>query len=311
MILQDLLAEDVVESYTVRLPSYVNISSKMVKAVNLNVYRNLHHYQLSTQKNNFTDDVMPLLRDKPKAEKVWIHYTVFSSKDGTCDTMNVGAISDKYFSDTMVKAGKIPDDSRHHVILCTFSFGGVCPMDGHVIATVNIIEKESQPMRVMLDEEDIQAALDAYVKTLGLPGATSVDLNVTDDGVIEAEILMGEMKPKNKGGRPRGLKTNTTLVETTPKTEEPADDSETDTEGSGDGTDSGSSDESKVETETGKNKTVEDKSEVKGQIKKGNLFGDEDCQSSDSTETTIEAPTETSTSSKVKPPKKLGIFDVD
>lgn len=307
MILEDLLAEKVVESYTVRLPSYVDVSKKLTKALNLNVYRNLHHYHLSTQKNNFADDVKPLLRDKPRAEKIWIHYTIFASRNGTLDTMNVGAIADKYFSDTMVEAGKIPDDSHQHVVLCTFSFGGVCPMDGHVIATVNILEKENEPMRVMLDEEDIQAALDAHVKTLGLPGATGVSLNVTDDGDIEAEVLMGEMKPKNKGGRPRGSKTKTTPEKATPN-EETADDSETDTEGSGDGADSGSSDESEVETEAGEVETAKD--ETEGKTKRGNLFGDEDGQSSDSTKTS-EAPAETSTASKVKAPKKSSIFDVD
>ncbi len=308
MILEDLLADQVVESYSVRLPSYVNVSKKNVKALNLNVYRNLHHYHLSTQKNNFADDVKPLLRDKPRAEKVWIHYTIFASRNGTLDTMNVGAVADKYFSDTMVEAGKIPDDSHQHVVLCTFSFGGVRPMDGHVIATVNILEKESQPMRVMLDEEDIQAALDAHVKTLGLPGATGVEMNVNDDGDIEAEVLMGEIKPKNKGGRPRGSKTKTTPAKATPKPEETADDSKTDSEGSGDGTDSGSSDESAVSAEAGAEAPADEKPE--GKTKKGNLFGDEDGQSSDSTKTS-ETTEEATTASKVKAPKKSSIFDVE
>lgn len=227
--------------------------------------------------------------------------------------MNVGSIADKYFSDTLVEAGKLEDDNQDHIVLSTFSFGGVRPMDGHAIATVNILKKESEPMRVLLDQEDIQAALDAHVKNLALPGATGVELTVTDDGKIEAEVLMGEAKPKNKGGRPRGSKTRkptTTVKKPAPEKEEDAnvdEAGEDNSEGSGDVTDSGGDSAPETTAEEGS------KEPSKGKTTKGNLFGDSDEKGSSDSQTTSEdeTPKETgSQASKVKT-KKSSIFDVD
>lgn len=295
--------DSVVDSYSVRIPTYVKVSKVNTKACNLNVYRNLHHHHLNTQKKNFADEVKPLLRDKPKAERVWIHYTIFAPRNGRLDTMNVGSITDKYFSDTMVEAGRIPDDDYEHIVLSTFSFGGVVSMDGYAIATINILTKEKEPMRVLLDQDDIQGALDAYIKTLNLPGATGVELTVNDDGDIEAEVLMGDVKPKNKGGRPRKTAAKPAVTKT-----ETADDSKTDSEGGSDSSDSGGSDESKAEAEEGEDNTPESKVD-EGKTKKGNLFGDNDpSPSSDSAQTT-EPETTKQTGSSMKP-KKPSIFDV-
>lgn len=305
MRISDLLEDEVVDSYSVRVPTYVCVSRKNQKPVNLNVYRNLHHHHLNTQKKNFTDEVLPRLKDKPQAKRVWIHYTIFASRNGRLDTMNVGSITDKYFSDTMVEAGKIPDDNQEHIVLSTFSFGGVVPMDGHAIATVNILKEESEPMRVMLDENDIQAAIDAYVKTLNLPGITGYDINVGDDGEFEVELLMGDVKPKNRGGRPRGSKNKPKPVldvneDTGEDVVETGDDG---VEGSSDDTASGGS----TETET----VAEEQQEVPApttSTKRGNLFGDEETQSSVSTETEDQASSETPRTLRTKKPS---IFDVE
>ncbi|WHM52963.1 hypothetical protein [Sulfitobacter phage vB_SupP_AX] len=287
-----------------RLPTYVNVSKKTTKACNLNIYRNLHHHHLNTQKKRFEEEVAPLLRDKPTAEKVWIHYEIFAPRNGRLDTMNVGSIVDKYFSDTLVNFGKLPDDNQEHIVLSTFSFGGVCPMDGHAIATVNILSKEKEDMRILLDESDIQNALNAYVKTLQLPNAedAEVEISVTDDGEIEAEVIMGEAKPKNKGGRPRGSKTR----KPAPKKEEVTADVEETTPDSdaGDSTDSdsGGSEPSEEPAKSGA-------TEAPKAGGKGNLFGDSDEKASSDSPTETEAPKEDGPP-KVKT-KKSSIFDVD
>ena len=311
------ILDQVVDLYQVRIPTYVHVSKKNQKAVNLNVYRNLHHHHLNTQKKNFADEVKPLLRDKPRAERVWIHYTIFAPRNGRLDTMNVGSIADKYFSDTMVEAGKIPDDNMDHIVLSTFSFGGVVPMDGHVIATVNILKKESENMRIILDQEDIQNALNAYVKTLNIPNAENaeVDLSIdyhhsdSDGDAIVAEVIMGEAKPKNKGGRPRKKPEPNPKVkeEVADAPEESADSSD---EGSGSDSDTGGGDDETATSEAGEESTAEEtaKPETEGKTKKGNLFGDEESPSSDSTKSET---TEKSGASKVKTTKKSSIFDVD
>ena len=226
--------------YDIRLPTYVNVSKKTQKACNLNVYRNLHHHHLNSQKKNFDDEVAPLLRGLPKLDKIAIHYEIFAPRNGRLDTMNVGSIVDKYFSDTLVHAGKLKDDHYGHILNVSFSFGGVQKMDGHAIATIYELvseeehEKEEEPMRILLDEQDIQEALDAYVAHIGIAGATGVTL--TGDN-IEAEVQIGEPaeKPKNKGGRPKGSRNKPKPpVEETP-------DVETDADAGSNGTDSGGS----------------------------------------------------------------------
>lgn len=303
MIIEDLLGETVGDSYQVRIPTYVNVSRKNLKPCNLNVYRNLHHHHLNTQKKNFSDEVSPLLRDKPRAERIWIHYKIFAPRNGRLDTMNVGTVIDKYFSDTLVEAGKIPDDDYTHIVLSTFSFGGVVPLDGHAIATVNILKEESKPMRVMLDEEDIHQALDAYVKTLNITGATGVEITVNDDGEIEAEVLMGDVKPKNKGGRPRGSKNKT---RSKPTSKDEGEDTNVDEDG--DDTSEGSSD----SDDSGGDQPQEDASEEREDkpsfgSKSGNLFGDSDEKESSDSPTNSEE-TQENTGPKVMK-RKSSIFD--
>lgn len=309
------------DSYSVRIPTYVHVSKKNKKAVNLNIYRNLHHHHLNTQKKNFTDEVMPLLRNMPRAEQIWIHYTIFAPSNRRLDTMNIGSIADKYFSDTMVEAGKIPDDNNDHVVLVTFSFGGLSKMDGHAIATVHILdekkEKEPENMRILLDQEDIQAALNAYVKTLQLPNADKAtvelsidyDENSSDNDQIVAEVIMGEAPVKNKGGRPRKTRKPAPKKEevTADAAEETADSGD---KGSGTDTDSGSSDTEADDAEAGKETTAPD--ETAKESPKGNLFGDEESPSSASTET--KTPSDSPKGKTIVKPaggKKSSIFDVD
>jgi hypothetical protein len=297
----------VVDSYSVRIPTYVRVSKKNQQSVNLNVYRNLHHHHLNAQKKNFTDEVTPLLEDKPRAEKIWIHYTIFAPSNRRLDTMNVGSITDKYFSDTMVEAGKIPDDNQEHIVLSTFSFGGVVPIDGHAIATVYILQKETKDMRILLDQDDIQNALNAYVKTLQFPNAdkAEVDLSI-EDGEIVAEVIIGEAPVKNRGGRPRKIRAMN--IRQTEVTEDAA---ETDSEGSSDSTDSGSSDASETDTEAGEETVSAERIiSAERETPKGNLFRDEESQSSDSTAEAEDSPT-SKPKTLVKPGKKSSIFDVD
>lgn len=305
--------------HTVRLPTYMEVSKRLSKPLNLNLYRNLHHHHLNKQKQNFHDVVKPLLRHIPRAEKIWVHYTIFAPRNGRLDTMNVGSILDKYFMDTMVEAGKIPDDDYSHVVLNSFSFGGVCPMDGHAIATIHILERET-PMRVILDQEDIQTALDTYVQTMGITGATGVELTVNDDGEVEAEVLIGEAKAapkKHRGGRPRGSK-NKPKPTTEDSNDEVTEDADDDSEDGSDGTNLGGGDAStdttpagegeseEGETEQAKTKTEEAPKSTTGGTKKGNLFADEDDQSSESAESDSSEK-----AALVVKTKKSSIFDAD
>ena len=298
------------DSYSIRIPTYVHVSKNNKKALNLNIYRNLHHHHLNTQKKNFAYEVGPLLKDKPRAEQIWIHYTIYSPSKRRLDTMNVGSIADKYFSDTLVELGKIPDDNTDHIVLSTFSFGGLSEMDGYAIATVHILNeqqkenKEIEPMRIFLDQDDILNALNVYVKTMPFLNTKTATVELTiEDGEIVAEVIMGSTITKNRGRRPRKPVPDK-KEEVTNAPEKTTDSGD---KGSSSDYDSGSSD---GETSKAEKREKPTSSIVPKNKTSGNPFGESEAdQSSDSPkETKVDSSKEKTTI--VKPIKKSSIFDV-
>lgn len=190
MNLNDLIkGYDVVDEYKIKIPTYVKVSKKLIKACNLNIYRNLHFYQLDQQKKNFKKEVEPLLKNKPFATTIWVHYEIFASRNNRIDCMNIGSVIDKYFSDVLVECGKIPDDNTSHLILNTFSFGGVCPMEGHAIATVNILKPtESNPMKIILTETDITEIVSDFIKQSTGFDPQNINLEFDDDDNLTIEM---------------------------------------------------------------------------------------------------------------------------
>lgn len=284
----------------IRVPTHVPVSKKVQKPCNLNSYRNLHYHHLNNQKQNFSDIIKKRLEPLPNMKKVWLHYTIYAARRGRLDTMNVGSIVDKYFCDALVEAGKIPDDSNQEIIFTSFSFGGVSPVDGY--AVVKIIElkpaKEREPMRILLDQQDVQAALDTYVQDMGISGATGVSLYVNDDDNVEAEVIINgsddnqnQAPKKKKPGRPKGSKN---------KPKEPVNDAEANSSDDSDGANSGGSDASEANTETGPETT-------EATTEKANPFSEEETPFSEF-EGKPEAE-ETTSSEPVTPKKKSSIFD--
>lgn len=161
-------------------------------------------------------------------------------------------------------------------------------------------------MRILLDQDDIQNALNAYVKTLQLPNAdkAEVELSIEDDEIV-AEVIIGEAPVKNRGGRPRKLNRTSTSASKAEVTEDAV---ETDSEGGSNSSASGSSDAPEADAEEGEAEALVQP--AKKESPSGNLFGDEDDQSSDSTQETEDSPPKGKTTI-VKPAKKSSIFDVD
>lgn len=226
--------------------------------------------------------------------------------------MNVGSIVDKYFSDTLVEAKKIADDHFGHVVFISFSFGGVCPLDGHAIAKIHILKEETTPMKVFLELEDLQEALDNYViDSIGLKGATGVNIILEDSQEPEFEVLFYHEAPtsksKNRGGHPKGSRNK---AKSAPETkEEVSDDSvENTTEGSSDTPDTAGSESTEADSSNGEKQPATKVTETKS-TKTGNLFGDEESQSSESAETTTSNSAEEKTPARKVTTKKSSIFD--
>lgn len=95
---------------------YVMIGAKKF-ALNLNVYRNSHYQVLNKAKIIFKNQLIseyPEL-DKIKANRVIIEYYIVRCDNRKFDTKNIESIVDKFFCDSLVEIGCIPDDNYNHV----------------------------------------------------------------------------------------------------------------------------------------------------------------------------------------------------
>lgn len=290
-------------TFKIRLPMRIATSKRKLTALNLNVYRNLHHRSLHAQKKNFSREVGKLVKDLPFMETVTLHYDIYPKTKRRLDIMNVGSIVDKYFSDTLVEKGIIPDDDLKHVTFVSFGFGGMSKQE-HVLVTITETSKpkrSKEPMRILLDQSDIQTALKSHVETMGISGATGVKITVKN-GEVVAEVLIGETentktitttKTKSRSGRPKGSKNKPKEPEVTP------DVAETGTSGSA-GNDTGTGADADEENET----TSEDTTSKTESDSGKNLFGEEESESSnEGGSPEEETPVDT------KPVKKSSIFD--
>lgn len=106
-------------------PLRVPQSSKTDFILNINNYRNIHGLTLNKTKVNYKDIMLPILAGLPVMDKVAVTYVLYPASRRRTDLMNVVSIHSKYFLDTLVKAGKIPDDSYHYVIKESTAFGEV------------------------------------------------------------------------------------------------------------------------------------------------------------------------------------------
>ena len=316
------------------------------ESLNLNVYRNLHFYKLNHQKKAFHDFVKPLLRGLPSMEAISLHYEINPKGGSRLDTMNVGSIVDKFFSDALVLNQIIPDDDYKHVVGISFSFGSLCPNDPHVLVTITETQpRKETPMRILLDQNEIQQALEAFVATMGLPGASGVELTVNGDE-IQAEIIMDDVisgavtlpastntptsdQPvKRRGGRVLGSKNKPKVVipnvAANPETgddlsgsgdaeggeeEDLSPETEGDSESQGSGVDQFG--ESSNDSDEEADGAGSEEPKTRGGSNRGNLFGDSDSESSEDTD-----PDDEGSGSKTEAPvttgrKRPSIFDAD
>jgi hypothetical protein len=182
--------------YRVVLPMRISTSKNKKTALNLNVYRNLHYRKLSKLKINFSNLMRDLLKNIPPLGKVRLHYSICPRTRGLLDISNVGSIVDKFFSDSLSDHGIIEDDNYKYLDHVSFSFGGICNTE-HVLVTITEIEPRNNiPMRILLDQTDIQTALDTFVETQGINGTTGVELSVDQSGQIIAEVMIGNQPTK-------------------------------------------------------------------------------------------------------------------
>lgn len=111
--------------WVIPVPISVQQTKKKLFHLNLNVYRNAHHRTLAKAKVDWDALVAPTLAHLPIFDRIRISYILFAGSARECDINNVVSIVDKFFCDSLQKAGKLPDDNYNHVINTISGFGGI------------------------------------------------------------------------------------------------------------------------------------------------------------------------------------------
>lgn len=97
-------------------------------ALNLNIYRNLHHMTLNQAKIAMKDCVrvaLPIMPANVEPPPYRFTYTIFPKTGRALDLGNVGSIVQKFTDDALVELGIIKDDNHKIVSEVMYKFGGV------------------------------------------------------------------------------------------------------------------------------------------------------------------------------------------
>lgn len=103
----------------------------------MNVYRNAHFHTLNAVKVRFQETVAPLIKHLPVLDQVSLSYELFPGSARTVDIANVCSIVDKFFSDSLVNLGYLPDDNYKHVLGVQYLFGAIDKGNPRVEVTIH------------------------------------------------------------------------------------------------------------------------------------------------------------------------------
>ena len=94
--------------------------------LNLNIYRNAHHFTLNAAKKEMLEHVrQALLPEKISEPPYRFCYTIFPATGRKFDLGNVGSIVQKFTDDALIELGVIKDDNMKIVSEVVYRYGGV------------------------------------------------------------------------------------------------------------------------------------------------------------------------------------------
>ena len=106
-------------------PLRVWISKRKQWTLNLNTYRNSFHMVLNKSKQAYKSEIREQIENLGCYDKIEIHYTLYPKTKRLTDISNVLSIHDKYFCDSLVSFGKLPDDNYNYISKVTYEMGEV------------------------------------------------------------------------------------------------------------------------------------------------------------------------------------------
>lgn len=182
------------ERYDVALPLRVPTNKAGTKhfILNLNQYRNAHHFTKNAAKVEFKRLMGPEIRKLPIFERVELIYTIFPRTRLEFDVGNPGSILDKFFSDALVELGHLPDDNYKHIPQVTYRFGAVDPVCPRAVVTIVPLEIKDQPVKIILSLTELREAIEQYVAdNINLPEGSTAQIGaITGTKPEDLEVIV-------------------------------------------------------------------------------------------------------------------------
>ncbi len=97
------------------IPTYIYLSNNKKYHLNLNNYRNWHFYLSNRIKKEFKEIVQYDLLGLRFKKKISLDFILIKKSKRKIDRSNVLSIIEKFFCDTMVECGCIPDDNDDYI----------------------------------------------------------------------------------------------------------------------------------------------------------------------------------------------------
>ena len=119
----------------VMLPRKTKPAKKII--LNLNNYPHWHYMIYNQAKVIFCDALANVLKNIVLKTPVEIHYTLFKKTQRKSDRMNVLAVIDKFFCDSLTYYGCLPDDTDEYILGQTFTTGGIDKNNPRVEIEIN------------------------------------------------------------------------------------------------------------------------------------------------------------------------------
>ena len=115
--------------------------------LNLNVYRNTHHFTLAAAKIQWAEIVRQVTVGMVNVDSMPFNftYTVYPATNRRFDLANVCSIIDKFTADALIEFGIIPDDSYKIIPEINYRFGGVDKENPRCELLINSIIAEHKP----------------------------------------------------------------------------------------------------------------------------------------------------------------------
>lgn len=201
--------------WTIELPIRVLISKKKFFLINLNMYRNAHFQTLNKAKKVFAEQVSPLLKGIPHMSGCTMEFVLYPGSHRLCDVSNICSVVDKFFCDTLVTCGHLPDDNYNYLTDIRYKFGRVDKMNPRVEVTISPVGETSpikqnqkeEDMQIILVQAEVEQAIKDYISerlTLSDGTEIQIDLSATRgaDGIKATIDLVEGSSPvveKDKG----------------------------------------------------------------------------------------------------------------